>query len=327
MPDTDALHIEDAVSRAVAEALNARLSDETERRWKARLSQVPEAYDLYLQGRVEQKKRTTESNLRAMDFYRQAIEQDRSFPLPYVSLAETTLNGVTLARGDYTAVAAQVTALLDQADAVTPDLPETIAVRGWLATELYRMEDASVLLERAVALNPNNADAQRRLGNLYARMSQPRKAADQYAVAAQLDPMDFNIQVNRCLSLQDLAEYVAAEEACGRARQLNASHFWGPLATSYLEMGRGEFASALGWLDGAVERVPRGLLADGLPGLDAAGHVPRRRGVAHGGPVAGIGESTAGIPGGLDCSRAAGPGFHWPGARGVCPQERIVWND
>jgi TolB-like protein len=256
MPDTDALHIEDAVSRAVAEALNARLSDETERRWKARQARVPEAYDLYLQGRAEQKKRTTESNLRAMDLYRQAIEQDRSFPLPYVSLAETTLNGVTLARGDYAAVAAQVTALLDQADAVTPDLPETIAVRGWLATELYRMEDARVLLERAVALNPNNADAQRRLGNLYARMSQPRKAADQYAIAAQLDPMDFNIQVNRCLSLQDLGEHVAAEEACGRARQLNASHFWGPLATSYLEMGRGEFASALGWLDGAVEKVP-----------------------------------------------------------------------
>jgi TolB-like protein/Flp pilus assembly protein TadD len=256
LPDTDALRIEDAVSRSVAEALNAKLSDETERRWKARQAKVPQAQDLFLQGRAEQKRRTAEHNLRAMDLFQRAIKEDPGFALAYVSLAEASINSVQLNGRELAAVVSEITALLDRADALTPDLPETLAARGWLAIEQFRTEDAMVLMQRAVALNPNDADTQRRLGNLYARMAQPRHAAEQYELAAQLDPLDLMTHVRRCLSLQDLAEFVAAEEACARARELDARHYWGPLATSYLEFGRGDFAAALTWLDRAVELAP-----------------------------------------------------------------------
>jgi serine/threonine-protein kinase len=256
VPDGDALRIEDAVSRSVAETLNARLSDETERRWKARQTKGPEAYGLYLQGRTEQRLRTPEHNLRALELYRRAIADDPKFPLAYVSLAEATLNSVALNGRDLTAVAAEVQPLLDQALALSPEMPEAIAVRGWLAMEEYRTADALQLMQHALALNPNDADTHRRLGNLYEQLAQPRRAVAQYDVSAQLDPLDFMTHVYRCLGLQDLAQYAAAEAACAKARGLNASNVWGPMATSWLEFGKGDLAAALKWINRAAEIAP-----------------------------------------------------------------------
>ena len=256
LPDSNALRIEDAVSRAVAEALNARLSTDTERRWKARKVEEPQAYALYLQARLEQRQRKPESNLRAMDLYRRAIARDPEFALPYVGLAEATLNSTSLNGRSLAAVAAEVTTLLDQADALSTDLPESIAVRGWLALEQFNLDDALALMQRAVELNPSDAGTQRRLGDLYEQMAQPRLAAERFDRAAELDPLDFLTHVSRCFSRQDLAEYTAAMAACARARDLDATNMWGPYATAWLEAGRGNLRAALRWLDTAATLAP-----------------------------------------------------------------------
>jgi TolB-like protein/tetratricopeptide (TPR) repeat protein len=256
VPDGDALRIEDAVSRSVAESLNARLSEETERRWKARQSNGPEANGLYLQGRLQQRLRTPENNLRAMELYRRAIADDPNFPLAYVSLAEATLNSVTLNGRELAAAAADVEPLLDKSLALSPELPEAIAVRGWLAMEQYRTDDALKLMQHALMLNPNDADTHRRLGSLYEQLAQPRQALLQYDVSAQLDPLDFMTHVYRCLGLQDLAKFAEAEAACARARSLNASNVWGPMATSWLAYGKGDLAAALKWINSAAQIAP-----------------------------------------------------------------------
>jgi Tfp pilus assembly protein PilF len=125
-----------------------------------------------------------------------------------------------------------------------------------LALREYRTEDAVALLQRAVSLNPNDAEAQRRLGNLYVRLAQPRQAERQYQLASELDPLDFMTYVRRCQSLQDLAEYIAAEEACRRARELDPENIWGSLASAYLAFGQGNFAVSLLWLDRASALEP-----------------------------------------------------------------------
>ena len=135
LADADALHIEDAVSRAVAESLNTRLTKETERRWKARQSQVPKAYDLYLQGRGELRRRDA-ANTTCVRWSCSARPSSWivNFPLAYVSLADVHACTAVSSEGrPVEEVAPQVIALLDRADALSPDLPESIAVRGWLA--------------------------------------------------------------------------------------------------------------------------------------------------------------------------------------------------
>ncbi|MEO8306772.1 MAG: TIR domain-containing protein [Pseudomonadota bacterium] len=256
LADADALHIEDTVSRSVAETFNTRLTKETERRWSARQSQVPGAYDLYLQGRSELKRVTREHNQRAMELFRETVEQDRDFPLAYVSLAEATMYSVSFESRSVAEVAPQVIALLDRADALSPDLPEALAVRGWLAILQYRLDDAKTYLNRSLALNPNDAEAHRRLGNLYMRTAQPRHSERQFVLASELDPMDFYTYVRHCLSLRDLADFTAAAVACKRARELDAENPWGSLATSYLDFARGQYADSLQWLERAFKLSP-----------------------------------------------------------------------
>lgn len=256
LPEADALRIEDAVSRSVAEALNLRLVAQTEQRWRALQSEVPTAYGLYLQGRSVQRQHTAEGNLRAMELYRQAIAADPRFAQAWVSLAEATLLGVDLNGRDLAAVAVEVEPLLERALELSPGMPQAIAAQGWLANKQYRLEDALALMERAIALNPNDADTQRRLGLLYEQLARPREAIERYERAAALDPMHFANHVDRCLSLQTLAQFEAAEAACARARELNASNLWGPLATSWLELIRGNLPGALQWIDRALELAP-----------------------------------------------------------------------
>ena len=136
---------------SVAETLNTRLSADTERRWKARQANGREAYGLYLQGRLEQRLLNPEQqpagNGTVSPRHRRRI---RSFRVAYVSLAEATLNSVTLNERDLAAVAAEAEPLLDQALALSPDMPEAIAARGWLALEQYRTDDALTLMQRAL---------------------------------------------------------------------------------------------------------------------------------------------------------------------------------
>jgi TolB-like protein/thioredoxin-like negative regulator of GroEL len=257
LPDgNDALRIEDTVSRAVAETLNARLSEDTERRWKARQANEPEAFGLYIQGRFELRQRTAESNLRAQELLRRAIVKDPRFTLAYASLVEATLNGVSLNGRDRTEAESEAGPLLDQALALSPDMPEVIAASGRLAMEQYRIDDAVILMQRALALNPSDTDTHRRMGVLYEQMGLPRQAVARYDVAAQLDPLEFMNHVYRCLGLQDLAQFAEAEAACARARALNASSVWGPMATAWLALGRGDLAAALQWMNRAAGIAP-----------------------------------------------------------------------
>lgn len=290
LPDDNPLRIEDAVSRAVAEALDARLSEETERRWNARVAREPQSYDLYLKGRHEQGQRTAAHNLRAMDLYGRAIAQDGSFALAYVGLAETLLNSVALNGRTLAEVSPEVITLLDRVDEFGPPLPEALAARGWLAMEEYRTRDAMELMQRAVALNPNDAATHNRLGNLHARMAQPRLAAERYDVAARLDPLDFITHLNKCLALQDLAEQVAAEVACARARELDASSPWGPLATAWLEYARGNLPAALEWVERAVRAAPdfAALESHRIPILLQLGRLDEAEAIASGLPDAAV---------------------------------------
>lgn len=254
--DNDVLKVEDTVSRAVAETLDRQLSAQTERRWQARQSREPEAYGLYLQGRMEQRLRTDAHNLRAMELYRQAIAKDPGFPLAYVSLSEAVMNAVSLNGRSIDAAAGEAAPLLARALELSPDMPEALAAQGQLALLQGRTDDARGLMQRALALNPNDADTQRRMGNLHLQVGDPQPALQHYDIAASLDPLDFLTQVYRCLALQDLARFPAAHQACGRARELDGANYWGPQATAWLAFGEGDLAAALKWINRASQLQP-----------------------------------------------------------------------
>jgi len=256
LPLGDIFMIEDTVSRSVAEALHLELSTDTAEQWAQRQPAHMEAYELYLLGKARQRKRTAEDNIKATEFLRRAVEADPQFALAQVGLAETLLNSLSLNRAPLEDVAAEVEPLINRALAISPDLPDALAAKGWLYTEEYKLAEAKVLLEKAIEGNPNDASSLRFLGNLYDRRAQPNQALTNYSTAARLDPLDFIGHVFRCQELIDLGDFEEANNACKRARELDASNMWGPLTTAWIARAQGRTEEALRWVDAARKLEP-----------------------------------------------------------------------
>jgi tetratricopeptide (TPR) repeat protein len=187
-----------------------------------------EAYELYLLGRARQRKRTADDNLKAAEFFRRAVAADPQYALAQVGLAETLLNGLSLNRAPLEDVSAEAEPLINRALALNPELPDALAVKGWLLTEEFRLDEALPLLQRATKANPNDASSHRFLGNLYDRRADPHSALSRFSVAAELDPLDFISHVFSCQEFIDLGELEDAHESCQRARELEQNNMWGP---------------------------------------------------------------------------------------------------
>ncbi len=109
---------------------------------------------------------------------------------------------------------------------------------------------------RATKLNPNDASSHRFLGDLYDRRAEPATALKHYSASARLDPMDFISHVFRCMELVDLGEYADASAACTRARELEPTNLWGPMATAWIARAQGKTAEAIQWIDAARKLHP-----------------------------------------------------------------------
>ncbi len=256
MPIGNIFQIEDTVSRSVAEALHLTLSAETAEQWAQRAPEKMEALELYLLGRARQNRRTAEDNLKSVEYFRRAVAADPQYVPALTGLAASLLNGLSLNRAPLEDVKAEVEPLINRAMQINPNLPEVLAVRGWLLTEEFKFDEALPLLQRATRLNPNDAASHRFLGNLYDRRAQPGEAMKHYSAAAGLDPMDFISHVFRCMELVDLGEFVQATQACARARELDTTNIWGPMTTAWIARAQGNTAEAIEWIDAARKMQP-----------------------------------------------------------------------
>ena len=256
LPIGNLFHIEDTVSRTVAEKLHIELSPDIGSQWAERRSPSGGGFELYLLARERQRLRTAEDNLKAAEYFRRAMAADPEFTPAITGLAETLLNGLSLNRSALEDVKAEVEPLIHRAGQLSPNSPHVLAVRGWLLTEEFKFEEALPLLQRAVKLNPNDASSHRFLGDLFDRRGQPNEALKHYSAAASLDPMDSISHVFRCIELVDLGYYEEAGAACKRARTLDPTHMWGPLATAWIERAQGKTNEAMAWIDAARKLEP-----------------------------------------------------------------------
>jgi TolB-like protein/DNA-binding winged helix-turn-helix (wHTH) protein/tetratricopeptide (TPR) repeat protein len=256
MPIGDIFLIEDTVSRSVAEALHLQLAADTAEVWAQRQPQKMEAYELYLLGRARQRERTTEDNLKSIEYFRRAIDADPDFALALTGLSESLLNGLSLNNMAIEEVAIEVEPLVNRALTLKPALADALAVKGWLLSEQFRFDEALPLLQQATRTNPNDAVSHRILGDLYDRSADPRKALEHFSTSARLDPLDFLSQVYRCIEYTDLGEYAEATRACSRARELDPTNMWGPLATAWIDRAQGRTVEAIQWIDAARKLSP-----------------------------------------------------------------------
>jgi TolB-like protein/DNA-binding winged helix-turn-helix (wHTH) protein len=253
-PFADAVKLQEEIARSVAANLEIRMTQVTDQRFLARKSGNAQAYQLYLVARYHQQQLTRQDNDRAVELFRQSIAIDPKFALAYVRLAYAYLNQRYFNDRAVEDIGADAEPLLAIAEKLNPALPDLYAVRGALATDRLRSNDALRDLQRAVDLNPNAVEAHTELGFFYLTSARPREALQHYTTATTLDPVNFVLHAQRCMALQDLARFDEAALACERARALRPEAAWPYTVTSTLEASQGYIDEALRWNKQAMQR-------------------------------------------------------------------------
>jgi len=155
-----------------------------------------------------------------------------------------------LARADYVS---------SQALSVNPDCPQALVIQGRVLSMKGRPLEARQALEKAVGLDPENAEARYRLGVwLYRRQLFP-EAVQQLEKAIALRPADARAHGHLALSLEGLGEAESAERAYRSALKVNDAPFADPFLDYYYGrflLKQNRLAESRSHLDRAIAQHP-----------------------------------------------------------------------
>jgi len=155
----DLFTVQDDITRNIASRVQNRLEQAQLDAMRRRPPGALRAYDLWLRGVECHERGTEEGHAEARQFYEAAIKADPSFARPYSGLAELAF--MELVFPDWSSKTPREGEAIELAQkAVTLDEQESHghAILAWAHLLLRRFGRARRHLERAAALNPNDAD-------------------------------------------------------------------------------------------------------------------------------------------------------------------------
>jgi TolB-like protein/DNA-binding winged helix-turn-helix (wHTH) protein/cytochrome c-type biogenesis protein CcmH/NrfG len=239
--------VESEVAQGVAQALQARLTDEEHAKITQPPSANPAAYDAYLRARAFAERTTrTEAEIRAaIAAYTEAVRLDPDFAIAWAQLSRRHANFFSLA---YDRSAARRDAALDALEHATrlaPDLIDTLAARGYfdfvVEGNLKVAEGEFLALESRA---PQSADAAAGLAQITRELGQPDRSADYARRVLALDPLNPYRHSLMCLDYLTSREFDLALNTCKRALELLPGDTGILAITATIHQARGELDEA-----------------------------------------------------------------------------------
>jgi adenylate cyclase len=245
-PLTDVFTLQDNIAAQIVSALALRVTQIQQQRALAKPTQSLEAYDYVLRARPASQHPTRANVAEARTLLRSAIELDPNYAAAYSALAETYYIAPAmgwaesptafLSRGEELAIKALS---LDDADV------RAHIVLGRIHIFHQRYKQAEAEIDRAIAVNPNDAQGLGGRGDILMWLGQTDAAIEVLEQAARIDP-DLNTMDRFALSLAYYLKrrYDASiEQAELNLRQnANASFNRIVLAAAYAQQNRTEDA-------------------------------------------------------------------------------------
>ncbi|HZC43450.1 MAG TPA: tetratricopeptide repeat protein, partial [Acidobacteriaceae bacterium] len=157
----EALTLQSELAQSIAEKVEVTVTGQEHRRLSAARPVAPEVYENYLKGRSILGQGNRVGFAQSIPYFQNAIKRDSTFAPAYVGLAEAyTGLGTVFAGVPPEATRPRVITYARQALALDPDLVEAHVLLGNVLQEEWHWAEAEAEYKRALALNPNNADAQ-----------------------------------------------------------------------------------------------------------------------------------------------------------------------
>ena len=262
----DIFDLQDRITEQVAGALQPSIRLAEIERARRKRPQDLGAYDYTMRALRHVWMLEKQEADRALELLGKAIENDPDYPLALALAAwchaqQSVYNWVD----DTSTARAKSLALAERAADLSSDDPLILTVLGTVHTFSRNYGAAKVLLERAVALDPNAAWAWSRLGWLATYTDRPSEAQSHFERALRLspvDPMNFNNYVGLGSSFQVEGRDDEAAEMFLRALDERPNAHWihRNLAPALLSAGRDQEARRS--YDALVAAYPSSTVAD-----------------------------------------------------------------
>ena len=201
--------IQSEIAKAIANALQATLTDDEQQR----LGHVPTesiaALERYFIGKQMLEERNADSLLGAINYFQQVIDLDPDFALAYSGLADAYML-LPEYRADIDpreiqekSEAAAVTAI-----SLDPEIPEVLTSMGWnTLIHDYDWAGAEKLLRRALEIESNNTGALHWLSHVISWQGRHDEALEVARKAVAVDPLSRLMQMNLAYILIDAGAY------------------------------------------------------------------------------------------------------------------------
>jgi adenylate cyclase len=190
----DIFALQDEITMKIMTALQVKLTEGEQARLFGKGTANLQAYEKVLQGREHIRRLNIEGNVQARELFEEAIALDPEYSIAYAALAQTHLLDVWLGLSESPDQSIEKSGELAQKALA---LDDTLALTHTIWSHIYRLKQqhdkAIAEGERAVALNPNGADAHAYFAPILFSADKPEEALVMIKKAIRLNPFPPNI--------------------------------------------------------------------------------------------------------------------------------------
>ncbi|OCP17936.1 MULTISPECIES: tetratricopeptide repeat protein [unclassified Ensifer] len=238
----DVFALEDAITRRVAGTLAANLTRVEEQRAMAKPPDVLDAYDLVLRGRAELRRATRSSNREARQLFEQALQVDPNYAAASAGLGLAYYHMATLGWTEFPDdMLARAETSAQAALSSDPENLDAHRVLSKVHSVQTQYDRALLEIDRALALNPSDAESHAQRGGALLWAGRPEEAVAALETGFALDPsLEVNYVLNLGLAYYTLRRHDDAIRVLERGALRYPDFVFVPvvLAAAYGQLGR-----------------------------------------------------------------------------------------
>ena len=251
---TDVFAVESEIAKSVADTLKAKLTGSEEHAISARPTQNTNAHQLYLKGRYFWNKRTGPDLQTAIDYFKQAIEQDPNYALAYAGLADSHVLLPYYGAGTLQQSIPPAKAAAQKGLELDPSLAEPHSTLGLILYSAFDFSQSKNEFERAIALDPNDAVAHQWFGNgpLIVTGEFDRAIAEGKR-AVELDPLSLVVNTDLAVGYTMARRYPEAIEQFNKVLAMDQRFYYARWAFGLALQCNGQMPEAIAQYKKAAE--------------------------------------------------------------------------
>ena len=224
---SDLLAVQKDIARDISANLRLKLSGAEQKSVAKQYTDNAKAYQLYLKGRFYWNERTADAFKKAIEYFKQAIEQDRNYALAYAGLADTYVLLPGYGAGSPEESYPKAKSAAKKALEIDDGLAEGhAALANALFLSDWNFAESNREFQRAIELNPNYAAAHHWYGGNLLIMAKFDDAISEMNRAHALDPLSLIISTEVGTTYLYARQYDRSIEQLQKTLQMDQSFYY-----------------------------------------------------------------------------------------------------